>query len=64
MPTVLKHKELAEIAREFGTPVYIYHAEKIAEQYPHLGLTMNDVVVTVGSQEAMTAAVNFEDEPQ
>ncbi|MBC7899200.1 MAG: pyridoxal phosphate-dependent aminotransferase [Saprospiraceae bacterium] len=30
--------------------------QKIAEQYPHLGLTMNDVVVTVGSQEAMTAA--------
>ncbi len=29
---------------------------KIAEQYPHLGLTTNDVVVTVGSQEAMTAA--------
>ncbi len=28
----------------------------IAEQYPHLGLTMTDVVVTVGSQEAMTAA--------
>jgi mRNA-degrading endonuclease toxin of MazEF toxin-antitoxin module len=30
--------------------------KKIAEQYPHLGLDMNDVVVTVGSQEAMTAA--------
>ncbi|CAN5456801.1 pyridoxal phosphate-dependent aminotransferase [soil metagenome] len=29
---------------------------KIAEQYPHLELTTNDVVVTVGSQEAMTAA--------
>jgi aspartate/methionine/tyrosine aminotransferase len=29
---------------------------KIAEQYPHLGLGMTDVVVTVGSQEAMTAA--------
>ena len=28
----------------------------IAEQYPHLGLTTSDVVVTVGSQEAMTAA--------
>lgn len=28
----------------------------IAEQYPQLGLTSNDVVVTVGSQEAMTAA--------
>lgn len=30
--------------------------EKIAEQYPHLGLTPSEVVVTVGSQEAMTAA--------
>jgi aspartate/methionine/tyrosine aminotransferase len=30
--------------------------EKIAEQYPHLGLQPNQVCVTVGSQEAMTAA--------
>lgn len=30
--------------------------QKIAEQYPHLHLGMSDVVVTVGSQEAMTAA--------
>ena len=30
--------------------------EKIAEQYPHLDLGLNDVVVTCGSQEAMTAA--------
>src|SRR5205823_4497161 len=30
--------------------------EKIAEQYPHLELGTNDVIVTVGSQEAMTAA--------
>ncbi len=29
---------------------------KIAEQYPHLGLGINNVVVTCGSQEAMTAA--------
>ncbi|MEP6945050.1 MAG: pyridoxal phosphate-dependent aminotransferase [Acidobacteriota bacterium] len=29
---------------------------KIAEQYPHLSLPMSGVVVTVGSQEAMTAA--------
>ncbi len=31
--------------------------EKIAEQYPHLGLGIGDVVVTCGSQEAMTAAL-------
>jgi len=30
--------------------------EKIAEQYPHLNLGTSDIVVTVGSQEAMTAA--------
>ena len=36
MATVLKNRELAQIAKEFGTPVYIYHAEKIAEQYNKL----------------------------
>lgn len=30
--------------------------QQIAEQYPHLGLGLGDVVVTCGSQEAMTAA--------
>jgi aspartate/methionine/tyrosine aminotransferase len=30
--------------------------EKIAEQYPHLKLGVTDIVVTCGSQEAMTAA--------
>jgi aspartate/methionine/tyrosine aminotransferase len=30
--------------------------QKIVEQYPHLNLGLTDVVVTVGSQEAMTAA--------
>jgi aspartate/methionine/tyrosine aminotransferase len=30
--------------------------EKIAEQYPHLDLQTNQICVTVGSQEAMTAA--------
>ena len=32
----LSKKELVNIANEFGTPVYIYHAEKIAEQYKKL----------------------------
>lgn len=31
--------------------------EKIAAAYPHLGLNIPDVVVTCGSQEAMTAAL-------
>ena len=32
----LSKKELVAIANEFGTPVYIYHAEKITEQYKKL----------------------------
>lgn len=32
----LQPQELVAIAREFGTPVYVYHAEKIAEQYNKL----------------------------
>jgi len=33
---VLSHNQLKAIADEFGTPVYVYHAEKIAEQYQKL----------------------------
>ncbi len=36
MSQVLSHKKLSAIAEEFGTPVYVYHAEKIAEQYSKL----------------------------
>jgi diaminopimelate decarboxylase len=36
MSEVLSHNQLAAIADEFGTPVYIYHTEKIAEQYQKL----------------------------
>jgi diaminopimelate decarboxylase len=32
----LTHQQLIEIANEFGTPVYIYHAERIAAQYKKL----------------------------
>jgi len=32
----LLHDHLIQIANEFGTPVYIYHAEKIKEQYEKL----------------------------
>lgn len=32
----IQPQELIAIAREFGTPVYIYHAEKIAAQYARL----------------------------
>jgi diaminopimelate decarboxylase len=32
----LTNEQLVAIADEFGTPVYVYHAEKIAEQYRKL----------------------------
>ena len=36
MSKSLTHQQLIEIADEFGTPVYVYHAERIAEQYKKL----------------------------
>ncbi len=36
MPQVLTHQQLSETASEFGTPLYVYHAERITEQYEHL----------------------------
>jgi diaminopimelate decarboxylase len=36
MAQVLSKEQLTEIANEYGTPVYIYHAEKIEEQYQKL----------------------------
>jgi diaminopimelate decarboxylase len=34
--TPLTHTELIAIAEEYGTPIYVYHAEKIKEQYAKL----------------------------
>ncbi|MER3497121.1 MAG: diaminopimelate decarboxylase, partial [Chitinophagaceae bacterium] len=36
MSQTLSHQQLTAIANEFGTPVYVYHAEKIKEQYEKL----------------------------
>ena len=36
MPEILTHQQLTSIASEFGTPVYVYHAERIAYQYNKL----------------------------
>jgi diaminopimelate decarboxylase len=36
MSSILSHEELISIANEFGTPVYVYHAERITEQYKKL----------------------------
>jgi len=47
MSQVLSHTQLTAIADEFGTPVYVYHAEKIAEQYQKLkdAFAGQDVVI-------------------
>jgi diaminopimelate decarboxylase len=36
MARQLSHKELLQAANDFGTPLYIYHAERIKEQYERL----------------------------
>src|SRR5919112_1423780 len=36
MSQQLSHQQLIDVAKEFGTPVYIYHAERIEEQYNKL----------------------------
>ena len=36
MTHALSKKQLIETAEQFGTPLYIYHAEKIAEQLQEL----------------------------
>ncbi|MBN8787156.1 MAG: diaminopimelate decarboxylase [Terrimonas sp.] len=36
MPQVLSHQQLIDIAEKFGTPTYVYHAERITEQYSRL----------------------------
>ncbi len=36
MTTPLSHTDLIAIAEEYGTPVYVYHAEKIAAQFQKL----------------------------
>jgi len=36
MSEQLSNQQLIDIANEFGTPVYIYHTEKISEQYQKL----------------------------
>ena len=32
----LTNEQLIAVANEFGTPVYVYHAEKITDQYNKL----------------------------
>src|SRR5215212_4860538 len=48
----LSSQQLKDIAEEFGTPVYVYHAEKIEEQYKKLttAFSGNDVVFFYASK--------------
>jgi diaminopimelate decarboxylase len=52
MSEVLSHSQLSAIADEFGTPVYIYHAERIAEQFHKLkkAFSQQDVVIFYASK--------------
>lgn len=43
MSEVLSHQQLTDIANNFGTPVYIYHAERITEQYKKLTSAFTDI---------------------
>lgn len=36
MSPQLSYRQLIQIAKDYGTPVYVYHAEKIKEQYQQL----------------------------
>ncbi|HET9430820.1 MAG TPA: diaminopimelate decarboxylase, partial [Chitinophagaceae bacterium] len=36
MPQRLSNEQLVTLAQEYGTPLYVYHAEKINEQYRKL----------------------------
>jgi diaminopimelate decarboxylase len=36
MPQILSHSQLVDLGDRFGTPLYVYHAEKIKEQYEKL----------------------------
>ncbi len=36
MPEQLSAQQLTDIARQYGTPVYVYHAERIREQFQRL----------------------------
>ena len=36
MPEQISRQQLIKLANEFGTPLYVYHAEKIKEQYSRL----------------------------
>ncbi|KAI9430946.1 diaminopimelate decarboxylase, partial [Russula earlei] len=55
MSEQLSNQQLIAIAEEFGTPVYVYHAEKITEQYRKLTQAFaNQNVVFFYASKALT----------
>lgn len=42
MSNVLSNTQLSNLAGEFGTPLYVYHADKIKEQYNKLTIAFKD----------------------
>lgn len=42
MSPSLSSEQLSRLAQQFGTPVYVYHAEKIKEQYQKLTAAFRD----------------------
>lgn len=59
MPEVLSHHQLATIAEEFGTPLYIYHTERIAAQYKKLkeAFAHQDVVIFYASKALTNVSI-------
>lgn len=42
MPLRLSNEQLLQIAKEYGTPLYVYHAERIKEQFERLRSAFKD----------------------
>ena len=59
MPDVLSQTQLDAIAEEFGTPLYIYHAERISAQYKKLkeAFADQDVVIFYASKALTNVSI-------
>lgn len=54
MSNQLTHSNLIQLADEFGTPLYVYHASKIKEQYEKLTTAFGDDTVFFYACKALT----------
>ena len=60
MSQKLSKEQLIKIADEFGTPVYVYHAERISEQYDKLkNAFVNNDYVIYGVHRLIIMQFNF-----